>query len=98
MRLKRVMDKVKKSIAPTPEDKKRDKWRNKLENARIAYASTLKEIAKFQGIYEGTREVNGNPNTNVSPGWGNSTVVPGPPYASYVESAAAASAPTTTGG
>ena len=67
MRLKRVMDKVKKSIAPTPEDKKRDKWRNKLENARIAYASTLKDISKFQGIYEGTREVNGNPNTNVSP-------------------------------
>lgn len=38
------------------------------------------------------------PNANVSPGWGNTTVVPGPPYASYVESAAAASAPTTTGG
>ena len=67
MRLKRVMDKVKKSIAPTPEDRKRDKWRGKLENARIAYASTLKDISKFQGIYEGTREVNGNPNTNVSP-------------------------------
>lgn len=66
MRLKRVMDKVKKSIAPTPEDKKRDKWRGKLENARIAYASTLREINKCQGVYEGTREVNGNPNTNVA--------------------------------
>jgi len=60
------MDKVKKSIAPTPEEKKRDKWRGKLENARIAYSSTLKEISKNQGIYEGTREVNGNPNTNVA--------------------------------
>ena len=59
------MDKVKKSIAPTPEDKKRDKWRGKLEQARIAYASNLKEINKCQGIYEGTREVNGNPNTGV---------------------------------
>lgn len=67
MRLKRVMDKVKKSIAPTPEDKKRDKWRGKLETARIAYASTLKEIGRNQGVYEGTREVNGNPNTNISP-------------------------------
>jgi len=67
MRFKTVMDKVKKSIAPTPEDKKRDKWRGKLEQARIAYASTLKEIGKCQGVYEGTREVNGNPNTNVSP-------------------------------
>ena len=66
MRLKTLMEKAKKTIAPTAEDKKRDKWRSKLENARIAYASTLAEIKKMQGIYEGTREVNGNPNTNVS--------------------------------
>ena len=65
MRLKRVMDKLKKTVAPSPEDKKRDKWRSKLETARIAYGSTLKDIAKNQGVYEGTREVNGNPNTNV---------------------------------
>ena len=66
MRLKKLMDKAKKTIAPSPEDKKRDKWRGKLENARIAYASALKEINKNQGVYEGTREVNGNPNTNVA--------------------------------
>lgn len=66
MRLKKLMNKAKKSIAPTAEDKKRDKWRGKLENARIAYNSTLVEIRKNQGVYEGTREVNGNPNTNVS--------------------------------
>lgn len=66
MRFKTFMDKVKKTVAPTAEDKKRDKWRGKLENARIAYASTLKHIGKMQGIYEGTREVNGNPNTNVA--------------------------------
>ena len=66
MRLKTFMDKVKKTVAPTPKDKKRDKWRSKLENARIAYSSTLREIGKNQGIYEGTREVNGNPNTNIS--------------------------------
>ena len=65
MRLKKIMKQVKKSLAPTPEEKKRDKWRGKLENARIAYASTLKEISKEQKLYEGTREVNGNPNTNV---------------------------------
>ena len=59
------MDKLKKTVAPSPEDKKRDKWRSKLETARIAYSSTLKEIVKNQGIYEGTREVNGNPNSNV---------------------------------
>ena len=66
MRFKTFMDKVKKTVAPTAADKKRDKWRGKLENARIAYASTLKSIGKMQSIYEGTREVNGNPNTNVS--------------------------------
>ena len=66
MRVKTFMDKVKKTIAPSPEDKKRDKWRGKLENARIAYSSTLREVNKCQGIYEGTREVNGNPNTNVA--------------------------------
>ena len=63
MRLKTVMEKVKKTVAPSPEDKKRDKWRNKLEQARISYSSTLTEIKKLQGIYEGTREVNGNPNS-----------------------------------
>ena len=65
MRLKTVMDKVKKTVAPSPADKKRDKWRNRLEQARIAYSSTLTEIKKLQGVYEGTREVNGNPNTGL---------------------------------
>ena len=64
MRLKTFMEKVKKTIAPTPEDKKRDEWRGKLETARIAYGSVLAEIGKNQAVYEGTREVNGNPNTN----------------------------------
>jgi hypothetical protein len=64
MRLKTIMDKVQKTIAPKPEDKKRDKWRGKLENARIAYSSTLKQIQTNQKVYEGTREVNGNPNKN----------------------------------
>jgi len=62
MRLKTFMEKVKKTVAPSPEDKKRDKWRGKLENARIAYSSTLKEIGTNQAVYEGTREVNPNPN------------------------------------
>lgn len=65
MRLRKLMDKAKKTIAPTAKDKKRDKWRGKLETARIAYSKTLKEISQNQGIYEGTREVNGNPNTNI---------------------------------
>ena len=60
------MDKVKKTVAPSPEDKKRDKWRAKLQQALIAYDSTLVEARKMQKLYEGTRDVNGNPNTNVA--------------------------------
>ena len=60
---RRLMEKVKKTVAPSPEDKKRDMWRNRLEQSRISYSSTLTEIKKLQGIYEGTREVNGNPNS-----------------------------------
>ena len=66
MRLKTLMEKAKKTIAPTPEDKKRDKWRGKLETARIAYSSTLADISKYQALYDGTREVNGNPNTGIA--------------------------------
>ena len=66
MRLKKFMDKAKKAVKPTTEDKKRDKWRGKLENARIAYSNTLTEIAKYQALYDGTREVNGNPNTGIA--------------------------------
>ena len=62
MRLKKVMDKLKKTVAPSPEDKKRDKWRAKLQNALNAYDSVLVEARKMQKLYEGTRDVNGNPN------------------------------------
>ena len=48
MRLKTFMDKVQKTIAPTPEDKKRDKWRGKLDTARMAYKTTLAEIGKIR--------------------------------------------------
>lgn len=65
MRLKTLMDKAKKTIAPTPEDKKRAKWRGKLETARNAYNSTLVNVSKYQALYDGTREVNGNPNKGV---------------------------------
>ena len=65
MRLKKLMDKAKKTIAPTPEDKKRSKWSGKLETARNSYQSVLTNISKYQALYDGTREVNGNPNKGV---------------------------------
>lgn len=66
MGLKKMMDKAKKKVLPTEEDKKRDKWKSRLENARLAYKDKLAEIRKNEKLYDGTREVNGNPNTNVS--------------------------------
>lgn len=42
---------------PTEKDKKLDKWRDKLESARIAYSSTLDLINRHEKLYEGTREV-----------------------------------------
>ena len=65
MGLKKLMNKAKKTIAPTPEDKKRSKWHSKLETARNAYQQTLTNISKYQALYDGTREVNGNPNKGV---------------------------------
>lgn len=57
MRVKTIMSKIQAKIAPTPEQKKLDKWRSKLETARIAYANTLKAIKTNENMYNGTREV-----------------------------------------
>lgn len=61
----KMMDKLKKAFAPTPEQKKRDEWKTKLENARSAYKDTLEEIKKNEKLYNGSRDVKGNPNTGV---------------------------------
>lgn len=42
---------------PTEQDKKLDKWRDKLESARIAYSSVLDDINRHEKLYEGTRTV-----------------------------------------
>lgn len=56
MRLK-FMDKLKKHVAPSEQDKKLEKWKAKLENSRLAYANTLSEIKQNEKLYEGTRQV-----------------------------------------
>lgn len=62
MKVRKAMDKIKKSLAPTEADRKRDEWKAKLQNARNAYKTTLTEIKKNEKLYNGSREVNGNPN------------------------------------
>ena len=42
---------------PTENDNKLDKWRDKLESARIAYSSVLEDINRHEKLYEGTRTV-----------------------------------------
>lgn len=53
----RIMKKVQQKIAPTEQDKKLEKWKGKLENSRLSYASVLDGIKKNENLYDGTRKV-----------------------------------------
>lgn len=57
MRAKKIMKKIQQKIAPTKEDKKLEKWRGKLETARLAYSDTLSKMKQNEKLYDGTREV-----------------------------------------
>lgn len=61
MRLwKKMMNKITK-----PEmSAKLSKWKKKYDNAKTAYTNTLAAIKHWEKLYEGTREVNGNPNNS----------------------------------
>ena len=63
MRLKKIMDKAVTSLTNPEQTKKLNKWKNKLEKARIAYASNLTDIERWDDLYNGTRKVQGNPNS-----------------------------------
>jgi len=67
MRLRKIMDKAVNSITNPEQTKKLNKWKNKFEQARTAYADDLTKIKRRDDLYNGTREVQGNPNSNVSP-------------------------------
>ena len=60
-RLKRM---IKKSVE-TPKDVA--KWQKRLEDARNQYEKELKNLKKYQGYYEGTREVQPDANRGVTP-------------------------------
>lgn len=64
MRLKKIMDKAVTSITNPEQTKKLNKWKNKFEKARIAYGNDLKSIERRDDLYNGTRKVQGNPNSN----------------------------------
>lgn len=53
---------VKKMLNPQ-ETAKLNKWKQRYQKARTAYSDRLKEMTKFDAYYNGTRQVEGNPNT-----------------------------------
>lgn len=66
MRLKKMAKKVMDNITNPEDTQKLNKWKNKLENARISYGSELDRIKRREELYKGDRKVNGNPNSNRS--------------------------------
>lgn len=64
MRLRKIMDKAVNSITNPEQTKKLEKWKSKLEKARTAYGEDLARIDRRDELYNGTRTVDGNPNSN----------------------------------
>ena len=60
----RFWKKMKNKIMKPEESAKLKKWKNKYNNAKQAYSSVLNDIRHWEKLYEGTRQVNGNPNSN----------------------------------
>ena len=64
MRLKKMAKKVADSLLNPQETIKRNEWKTKLDNARVSYAEELTRIKRRNELYDGSRNVNGNPNSN----------------------------------
>ena len=64
MRLKKMAKKVADSLLNPQETKKLNEWKTKLDNARVSYADELNRIKRRNELYDGSRNVNGNPNSN----------------------------------
>ena len=66
MRLKKIMDKTINTVLNPEQTKKLNKWKNKFEKARTAYEVDLTSIKRRDDLYNGTRQVQSNPNSNRS--------------------------------
>lgn len=60
----RFFTKMKKKILEPEKSKKLTKWQGRLEKAKQAYGTELSNMATYKDYYDGTRNVNGNPNSN----------------------------------
>lgn len=57
------MDKAIATVTNPEQTKKLNKWKSKLERARMAYGTELERIKRRDELYNGTREVANNPNS-----------------------------------
>ena len=64
MRLKKMIKKAVDTVVNPEEAKKLSQWKNRFEKARIAYESELELISRRDELYEGSRKVEKNPNSN----------------------------------
>ena len=60
----RFFRKMKRRILEPEQSKKLDKWKDRLEKSKTAYGSELSAMKTYADYYDGTRNVNGNPNSN----------------------------------
>ena len=60
------MDKTINTVLNPEQTKKLNKWKNKFEKARTAYEVDLTSIKRRDDLYNGTRQVQSNPNSNRS--------------------------------
>ena len=58
----RLWKRMKNKLMKPEESEKLKKWKNKYNDAKNAYKPTLEAIKHWEKLYEGTRQVNGNPN------------------------------------
>lgn len=67
MRLKRMVRKLKNKVAEPQKGKKLDMWQRKYEAAKMAYANNVSKMAEYDALYNGNRELKGNPNKGNTP-------------------------------
>lgn len=65
MRFRKMAKEIKDKMLKPEETKKLNKWKSRLDNARVGYSDELTRINRREELYLGDRKVNGNPNKNV---------------------------------
>ena len=62
-----MVKKIADNLLNPQETKKINEWKTKLDNARVSYTDELNRIKRRTELYDGSRNVNGNPNSNKAP-------------------------------